>query len=213
MRAQPESSTTQEVAGRSVRGSVRLVAARGQSLAAGEIANAVAIFRPTTPFAAPRPGRFSIVTRGKRFLPTTLVVPVGSTVGFPNDDDVLHNAFSDSPGNRFDLGLYGEGESADVVLGSPGVVMVFCNVHYGMYAAIVVVDTPFAARVDAEGGFRFDNVPDGQGVLEVWHPRAGVQRLDIDAGSGRAAEVVLTIDRPLIPDHTRLDGSSYGPAR
>lgn len=198
---------------RSVRGSVRLAAARGQSVAAGDLGNAVAIYRPNARVAAPRPGRFSIVTRGKRFLPTTLVVPAGSTVAFPNDDDVLHNAFSDSPGNRFDLGLYGEGESADVVLASPGVVMVFCNVHYGMYAAVVVVDTPFAARVDADGGFRFDGVPAGPGVLELWHPRAGTQRLEIDAGSGRAAEVVLTVDRPLIPDHTRLDGSGYGPAR
>ncbi len=196
-----------------LQGTIRLQAGRGQAVNAAELANSVVLYRPQRQVPAPPPGRFSIVTRGKRFLPTTLVVPVGSTVAFPNDDEVLHNVFSDTPGNRFDLGLYGEGESADVVLGAPGVVMVFCNVHYGMYAAVVVADTPFAARVSADGGFRFDGVPAGGGRLEIWHPRAEPWQRPIAAGDRRLEDIVLVVDRPLIPQHQRIDGSSYGPAR
>lgn len=198
---------------RVLQGTIRLQAGRGQTVSAAELANAVVLYRPSRPVPAAPPGRFSIVTRGKRFLPTTLVVPVGSTVAFPNNDEVLHNVFSDTPGNRFDLGLYGEGESAEVVLRAPGVVMVFCNVHYGMYAAVVVVDTPYAARVAADGGFRFDDVPAGAGRLEVWHPRAESRQWPIAPGERRLQDIVLVVDRPLIPQHQRIDGSSYGPAR
>src|SRR5579862_265795 len=48
---------------------------------------------------------YKIVQRDKRFVPHLLVVPVGSTVEFPNSDPWLHNVFSISRGIQFDLGL------------------------------------------------------------------------------------------------------------
>ena len=46
----------------------------------------------------------------KEFSPHVLVVPVGSTVSFPNHDPFNHNVFSLSEENPFDLGLYGRDE-------------------------------------------------------------------------------------------------------
>src|SRR5579872_3730905 len=40
------------------------------------------------------------------FKPHVLPVMVGTTVEWPNNDDIYHNVFSYSEGNQFDLGLY-----------------------------------------------------------------------------------------------------------
>ena len=45
--------------------------------------------------------------KDKQFSPHLLVVPIGSTVDFPNLDPFFHNVFADQfNGKRFDLGLY-----------------------------------------------------------------------------------------------------------
>ena len=53
-------------------------------------------------------------TSKKEFSPHVLVVPVGSTVSFPNHDPFNHNVFSLSEENPFDLGLYGRDEVRSV---------------------------------------------------------------------------------------------------
>src|SRR5260221_10699339 len=68
----------------------------------------------------PTPGRFTIETKSKRFVPQVMPVPVGSKVSFPNSDALLHNVFSASGANAFDLGLYGKGEAKDTVFREPG---------------------------------------------------------------------------------------------
>src|ERR1700739_217394 len=42
----------------------------------------------------------------RAFVPDLLVVPVGSTVTFPNSDSVSHQIYSFSPAKRFQLPLY-----------------------------------------------------------------------------------------------------------
>ena len=42
---------------------------------------------------------------------TCIVVPVGSTVEFPNSDPIFHNVFSLSKAQPFDLGYYPQGQS------------------------------------------------------------------------------------------------------
>jgi plastocyanin len=60
---------------------------------------------------APAPVEAEITTSKKELSPHVLVVPVGSTVSFPNHDPFNHNVFSLSEENPFDLGLYGRGET------------------------------------------------------------------------------------------------------
>ena len=111
-------------------------------------------------------------TRSKGFSPSLLVVPVGSTVVFPNGDPILHNVYSDSPGQSFDLGLYGEGETREQRFDRTGLVFVHCNVHGAMQANIVVLDTPHFTRAGTDGYFVLEGVAAGPGTLVVWHPRA-----------------------------------------
>ena len=52
------------------------------------------------PRAKPRPGHAIVTMKGKAFAPRVLVVGVGTTVDFPNEDPIFHNVFSVSGDNR-----------------------------------------------------------------------------------------------------------------
>jgi len=60
-------------------------------------------------------GNFTLLQKNKMFTPHLLVVPVGSSVAFPNADPFFHNVFSLFDGRRFDLGLYEAGSTRSVV--------------------------------------------------------------------------------------------------
>ena len=117
---------------------------------------------PARPVPAPKPVTVDMVTVRKAFLPRILVVPVGSTVRFPNQDPILHNVFSVSGRNSFDLGLLGKGAGKSALFREAGIVRVFCNVHHGMFGYVFVVASPYWARVGADGTFRIAGVPAGR---------------------------------------------------
>ncbi len=99
--------------------------------------------------------------QGSRFDPELIVVPTGSTIQFPNLDPIFHNVFSLSKARKFDLGYYPEGQSRSVKFNDAGVVQVYCHIHANMYAAIVVTDSPWYVKPEADGSFSFSNVPAG----------------------------------------------------
>src|SRR5262249_42774641 len=73
--------------------------------------------------------RVQLLQKSKRFSPHLLVVPVGSSVEFPNQDPFFHNVFSLFEGKRFDLGLYESGSSRTVIFNREGISYIFCNIH------------------------------------------------------------------------------------
>jgi plastocyanin len=105
-----------------------------------------------------------------QFDPFVLIVPVGADVAFPNRDSVRHHVYSFSPAKTFELKLYGQDQTRVVHFDKPGVVPLGCNIHDGMVAFIVVVDTPYAAKTDAAGQAVIHGVPAGAQPLRVWHP-------------------------------------------
>jgi plastocyanin len=130
----------------------------------------VAYLEGVVPGSTGAPQRpFEIVQQDTAFLPAALVVPVGSTVAFPNRDPFFHNVFSYSPAKRFDLGRYPSGESKSVVFDAPGVVKIYCEVHDHMRSAVVVVQNPHHAVVGEDGRFDITGVPAGRYRLVVWH--------------------------------------------
>lgn len=178
------------------------------------IAEAVVSYRPDIDYQpAPAQHDFQVVTEGKRFKPDVLAIPVGSTVHFPNNDVILHNAFSVSASNRFDLGLYRKGESRSHRFDKPGLVKVHCNVHHPMQADILVMDSPWYAMVDANGNFRLAGLPDSTGKLIVWHPRSRGVVIDIAAETSDTGTITLSVDRPRVPRHKNKHGRSYRPSR
>jgi len=109
--------------------------------------------------------------QSKAFVPAVLVVTKGTAVSFPNRDTVRHHVYSFSQTKQFELKLYTGTPVNPVVFDRSGVAVLGCNIHDDMVGWIVVVDTPYFGTSSASGQVRLDNVPAGQYVLRVWHPR------------------------------------------
>jgi plastocyanin len=122
------------------------------------------------------------------FQPHVLIVPVGASVTFPNMDNVRHHVYSFSKPKKFELKLYGHEEARTVVFDKPGAVAIGCNIHDQMSGFIVVVDTPYAARTDANGRATILDVPAGGATISVWSaglraPGSQIaQQLNVPAG-------------------------------
>ncbi len=126
------------------------------------------------PAGAP-PAEYPIVDqRNMRIIPHISAIQVGTTVEFPNSDDLYHNLFSLSKAKKFDLGRYGQGVSKTVTFDQVGEVQVFCDIHPHMNAIILVLPNPYFAEVHAGEVFRIENVPAGDYRLELWHESAEV---------------------------------------
>jgi hypothetical protein len=102
-----------------------------------------------------------------------MAVPVGSTVSFPNYDQVFHNVFSISKSKAFDLGFYKSGETREMKFDKPGIVRLGCNLHASMAAYLIVVAAPHYVVVDKDGTFSFKALAPGKYKVQVWNERAG----------------------------------------
>jgi plastocyanin len=192
--SESESPMADAAGASSISGTLKLVAGSGQSVSAGEISEGLVYFLPKAGSPKPKPGHFKVNTRSKGFSPETLVVPQGSTVAFPNVDTIIHNVYSRSPGNTFDLGYYGPGKSPDYTFNTPGLAIVNCTVHATMRANVVVLATPYYARPGKDGRYLIKDVPAGPGTLVFWHPRAVAKSLHTSAplGSGTTETLVAS---------------------
>ena len=100
---------------------------------------------------------------------------VGTTVEFPNKDDIYHNVFSYSEAKQFDLDLYKDPVVKNVTFDKPGQVDVFCSIHANMSCVVLVLENPFFAVANARGEYSITNVPAGTYQLKAWHERMPAQ--------------------------------------
>ena len=142
----------------------------------------------------PRPAHVTMTMKGKSFVPRVVVVPVGGTVDFPNEDPIFHNVFSVSGENRFDLDLYKRPKSGSWTFPRPGVVRVYCNIHPQMSAVVVVRDNPYFAKATADGAFSIADVPPGRYTLKAWNERANEVGREIVVPAQGDVEAALTLD-------------------
>jgi plastocyanin len=105
------------------------------------------------------------------YSPDLLVIPVGSTVSFPNSDKVAHEVYSFSSAHPFKLGLYRGTPRVPELFDRPGLVTLGCNIHDAMLAYILVTDAAYYGRTAADGTWRRADVVRGKYRIEVWSPR------------------------------------------
>ena len=153
--------------------------------------------------------------KNKQFVPHLLVVPVGSTVEFPNLDPFFHNVFSLFNGRRFDLGLYETGKSQRVKFSREGVSYIFCNIHPEMGGIILSLTTPYYA-ISSAGNVSIRGLAPGSYKLEIWSERASAESLTaatrtvmVAPGRGDLGVVTLALSPLAKQRHQNKFGEQY----
>jgi plastocyanin len=120
-----------------------------------------------------------VTQQGAIFLPHVLPIMAGTTVEWPNNDEILHNVFSLSDTTNFNLGLYRSPTVGKVTFNKPGRADVFCSIHSRMSCIVLVLENPFFAAANEKGRYAIPNVPPGKYQLKAWHERMPSQSMDI----------------------------------
>ena len=153
--------------------------------------------------------KFVMDQRNLEFRPHVLPVLVGTTVQFPNNDEVSHNVFSLSRTRKFNLGSYSPGENKSVTFDKPGIVELRCDVHAEMAAYIMVMRNPYFAITDSGGRFeipdsegmsqvggrRLQNMPPGRYTIKTWHEKLKSQKKVINVPETGRASIQFALTR------------------
>jgi plastocyanin len=146
---------------------------------------------------APKPLPAVIDQIKRRFVPTVSAVQTGASVTFPNKDNIEHDVYSFSPAKRFELNLYHGIPANPVIFDKPGLVVMGCNIHDTMVAYLLIVDTPYFAKTDANGAATIGNLPVDAYKVVTWHfrltdPNAQpTQKIAVNADSAAKFELQL----------------------
>lgn len=108
--------------------------------------------------------------RDRQFAPHVLVVQRGTSVRFPNSDDIRHQVYSFSPAKRFNLPLYHGIPAKPEMFEQAGEVVLGCNIHDNMLGYIYVVDSEWFAKTDSAGTLEIKAVPAGNYRAQLWYP-------------------------------------------
>jgi hypothetical protein len=152
--------------------------------------------------------------RDKQFVPYVTALQVGTSVMFPNHDNIRHHVYSLSPAKKFELPLYTGIPAKPVVFDKVGFVTLGCNIHDWMIAYVAVLPTPYFQVTAKKGVALLKGLPAGQYTVKVWQPSLKGSPEDsaqhIDLASRAVKELLFTLD--LKPDFRarRAPGLSTG---
>lgn len=152
--------------------------------------------------AQPRSGKAEVDQVNTQFVPHVLVVPVDSSVSFPNSDNTRHQVYSFSAVKRFSTNLFSGREAEPVQFPQPGLVPIGCNIHDRMHAYIYVTNAPRYAITDEQGVARFSDLPAGDYRVEALHP------WQLEEGSTQHSLVITATDADM---QTNLSLGRIGP--
>ena len=136
--------------------------------------------------------------QNKQFIPYVTAVQVGTSILFPNKDNIRHHVYSLSPAKRFELPLYEGIPAKPVLFDKEGFVTLGCNIHDWMIAYVAVLPTPYFQVTGRDGRANLKNLPPGQYTIAVWHPllkgspQDSAQHIDLTGGDAR--ELVFTLN-------------------
>ncbi|MFQ5415909.1 MAG: methylamine utilization protein [Myxococcota bacterium] len=105
----------------------------------------------------------------EEYVPYVTAVQVGTSVNFPNKDQIRHHVYSFSQVKKFEIPLYAGTPAKPVVFDKPGSVALGCNIHDWMKAYVFVTESPYFAVTQASGKATVE-LPPGDYAVEVWHP-------------------------------------------
>ncbi len=132
---------------------------------------------------------FVLDQKGCVYLPSVLIVPVGSAMTVLNSDGILHNVHT-TPFDNAPLNVAQPGTEPEIMgdpFTFPETIPVSCDVHSWMNAYVVTVDNPYAVLTGPSGSFTLSDVPAGTYEIEIWHPELGSQTMEVTVEAGGSA--------------------------
>lgn len=178
----------------------------------GATSEVVVVYIEKIDGAAPptSPGTHTMKQKNTQFAPFAAVVMQGDQIAFPNEDKFYHNVFSVSANNKFDLGLYRGGVAKSVTMKGPGEVEIFCNIHPGMAAKVLVLQNPHYARLEPDGKFTIKGVPAGNHTLVAWTPAHIAAKSAITVPASGAVTAAFSLEARNEAAHLNKQGQPYG---
>jgi uncharacterized membrane protein len=124
------------------------------------------------------------------FTPRVFGAMVGQPIVFGNDDNTQHNVQGPLSATvpQLTRGQFGETAIDDVKV----MATLTCSMHSWMRAYAGILDHPFFAVSDDNGGFAIDKLPDGDYTLAAWHEKLGTTEARVSVSGGKAANVSVT---------------------
>lgn len=162
--------------------------------------------------AVPEPAGAQVIQQDLNFQPFVSLVPQGTLVEFPNLDKTRHHVYSFSKTKAFELRLYAGKPEAPVLFDQAGVVTLGCNIHDNMLAYIYVSHSRFSVMTDANGEAHFNDIPEADFQLAVWHPWQKQPQLpqDISIRAGeQQKDIVLNITQQALPKAPKKGFGDY----
>lgn len=152
---------------------VKLVDLNSQAVPDAAVALSAVLPTPEDPAAE----RVEIDQVNEQFIPQMTVVQKGTDVWFPNRDNVRHHVYSFSVTRPFELKLYHANDAPPVNFERTGVVLLGCNIHDSMRAAMLVTEEKVFGVTPNSGEVALSfEVPRNAPLplqLKVWHEQMG----------------------------------------
>jgi plastocyanin len=185
--------------------------------------DAVVVLVPSAKGApkTPLPVMATIAQEKMQFIPAVTLVGAGAKVRFINNDPWDHHVRGGAGGAAqlssatapagFELRLEGKPDGkpakfSEVSLDKTGpqsAVLLGCFLHGSMRGSVYVSDSPWAAKTGANGLAQFDDLPEGQVQIKVWH---GDQLVDLPPQQIKldATPAAQTIQLQVVPRRRRV---------
>ena len=128
------------------------------------------------------------------FQPRHSVIQVGTTVTFSNHDKEVHNIYSKSLSNQFNLGAMASGAFKTIEFKTAGPIVLRCNMHQDMIGTLFVVPNGYYTQPNAKGEYDFKNVKSEGYIMQVWAPMLSPDEVEANLRSADLKGVDQTFD-------------------
>lgn len=180
-----------------VAGSIEVLVSSPAGAPVGDVA---VVLEPASGAMPRHKATVAIEQQDREFVPYVTVIQAGTSVEFPNRDQVKHHVYSFSPAKTFEIKLYAGKPVQPVIFDKPGEVALGCNIHDWMEAYVLVVNSPYFAKTGANGTAVVANLPHGAYRLRLWHPRqksdSPVRDIEIGAAPIKQDLLLDVLPRP-----------------
>jgi plastocyanin len=134
----------------------------------------------------------TIGMHGLRLDPRVAAIPVGGSVEFKNDDRVPHTLFIEKATTLMPATPTPAGQSRTQKFYAVGEYRIRDEEYPHVEGTVLVVQTPYVARLDEKGNFKLD-VPEGKYTIKVFWRDKWVLTQPLEVTAGHTNEVTLQV--------------------